>query len=427
MRRLRCLLLLSAVAFAGTAATPALAHEAHRAGAAQDAGGAGEVLVPGLAIVLAACLLARGYGRLAGRSPGATVGRPQATMLVFAIVALAVTLSPPVDATADALFSAHMGQHLSLILLIAPLLALGRGGLVSLAGLPERAGRTLGRMLARARVASLLRGRAGALAAWTAFCGVFAFWHVPGPYRWSLVSPVLHEGEHVMLLLSAYAFWSVIFARRDATIGYGERLLSLSTAAVLSGLPGALMILTQRRFYPVGDDLAAWGLTPVEDQQLAGLVMWIPGSFVFLAAITWLAFMWMQDAGRRAWSARPLASGLALAVLMPILLGLAACSPQAEAGTGQDAAAAGARVIAATGCGTCHVIPGIEGANGVVGPPLTQVGRRVFLAGLLRNTPDNMAYWLRRPQAVVPGNAMPDTGLSAEEARQVTAYLATLR
>jgi cytochrome c2 len=87
----------------------------------------------------------------------------------------------------------------------------------------------------------------------------------------------------------------------------------------------------------------------------------------------------------------------------------------------------GAAEIAQTGCGSCHTIPGITGADGLVGPPLNQMGRRIFVAGLLRNTPDNMIMWLRDPQAIVPGNAMPNMGLQEQQARDIAAYLYTLR
>ena len=87
----------------------------------------------------------------------------------------------------------------------------------------------------------------------------------------------------------------------------------------------------------------------------------------------------------------------------------------------------GAKLIQANGCGACHSIPGVNGADGVVGPPLDNIGRRVYLAGLLRNTPENMASWVQHPQAYVPGNAMPELGLTRDEARAITAYLQTLR
>jgi cytochrome c2 len=87
----------------------------------------------------------------------------------------------------------------------------------------------------------------------------------------------------------------------------------------------------------------------------------------------------------------------------------------------------GSTLIQQYGCGSCHTIPGISDADGLVGPPLTRMGSRVYLAGVLRNTPENMIAWLRDPQAFVPGNAMPNVGLDEPNARDVAAYLATLR
>lgn len=87
----------------------------------------------------------------------------------------------------------------------------------------------------------------------------------------------------------------------------------------------------------------------------------------------------------------------------------------------------GSALIRQNGCGACHMIPGIENANGDVGPPLIAVGRRIYLAGVVRNTPEGMVTWLRNPQAVVPGNAMPNMHLDERDARDIAAYLYTLR
>ena len=78
------------------------------------------------------------------------------------------------------------------------------------------------------------------------------------------------------------------------------------------------------------------------------------------------------------------------------------------------------------GCGTCHVIPGVVGAQGTVGPPLTDFGRRQYIAGTLPNTPDNLIHWLQDPQAIEPGTAMPGLGVTPAEARDMAAYLYTL-
>jgi cytochrome c len=75
------------------------------------------------------------------------------------------------------------------------------------------------------------------------------------------------------------------------------------------------------------------------------------------------------------------------------------------------------------GCGGCHTIPGVPGADGQVGPPLGQFRQRVFIAGSLPNTADNLVKWVARPSDFHPGSAMPDTGISNSEARDVAAFL----
>jgi cytochrome c2 len=87
----------------------------------------------------------------------------------------------------------------------------------------------------------------------------------------------------------------------------------------------------------------------------------------------------------------------------------------------------GAKLIAKTGCGACHSIPGIDNARGQVGPPLDNIGDRTIIAGLLPNTPENMMRWIAAPQSIVPGNAMPNMGLSAQDAADIAAYLETLK
>ena len=79
------------------------------------------------------------------------------------------------------------------------------------------------------------------------------------------------------------------------------------------------------------------------------------------------------------------------------------------------------------GCATCHTIPGVEGAQGLVGPPLDRIGSRVYLAGQLENTPANMMRWIRDPQGIEPGTAMPNLRVSEQDGRDIAAYLYTLQ
>lgn len=112
-----------------------------------------------------------------------------------------------------------------------------------------------------------------------------------------------------------------------------------------------------------------------------------------------------------------------------VLLAAAACreqpAPRPPAAAGGDVRG-GAAAIRAYGCGSCHTIPGIDGADGLVGPPLTSWRHRSFIAGTLPNSAENLARWIVRPEAVRPGTAMPDLGVTEADARDIAAYLLTL-
>ena len=113
------------------------------------------------------------------------------------------------------------------------------------------------------------------------------------------------------------------------------------------------------------------------------------------------------------------------------VVALAACGGADPGGSTVDAAAigdvdAGHDAIRAHGCGSCHTIPGIVGADATVGPPLTDWAQRVYIAGSLVNSPEALQRWILDPQEVEPGTAMPDVGLTEREAADVAAYLFTL-
>jgi cytochrome c1 len=90
-------------------------------------------------------------------------------------------------------------------------------------------------------------------------------------------------------------------------------------------------------------------------------------------------------------------------------------------------AAVGHDLIRDTGCTACHTIPGVRGADGVVGPPLTAFGRRGYIAGRVSNNPSNLVRWLSDPREIDPETVMPRVGLSPQQARDVAAYLYTLQ
>jgi len=86
----------------------------------------------------------------------------------------------------------------------------------------------------------------------------------------------------------------------------------------------------------------------------------------------------------------------------------------------------GKSLLRAYGCIACHTVPGVAGADGMVGPPLTDWSERVYIAGMLPNTPENLVTWIMDPQAIVPGNAMPQLGVSEEDAKDIASFLYTL-
>jgi cytochrome c1 len=120
-------------------------------------------------------------------------------------------------------------------------------------------------------------------------------------------------------------------------------------------------------------------------------------------------------------------SWLRLALIAAALTFLAGCERPASDPSVVGDPVQGAKLIGRFGCGSCHMIPGISGAGGLVGPPLEHIGERTIIAGVLANTPENMESWLENPQAIVPGNAMPNMELNDNEAKDVAAYLYTLR
>jgi cytochrome c1 len=129
---------------------------------------------------------------------------------------------------------------------------------------------------------------------------------------------------------------------------------------------------------------------------------------------------------------RPTRARRALAGLAPLLFAMLVMPMAARAaGPAWSVAGGDARrgpgLMQGYGCTACHTIPGVANAQGNVGPPLTRFADRTYIAGMLRNTPANLVRWIRDPQGVVPGNAMPNMGVSDAQARDIAAYLYTLR
>jgi cytochrome c1 len=113
---------------------------------------------------------------------------------------------------------------------------------------------------------------------------------------------------------------------------------------------------------------------------------------------------------------------------MSIVLGtISACSDPSLHPKAPGDAERGRALLQQYGCGACHRIPGIRNAIGTIGPPLDRLGRRVYVAGVLVNSPAELARWIREPDVAKPGTAMPNANVTEQDARDIVAYLYGLR
>jgi putative membrane protein len=251
------------------------------------------VLVPFLAVDL---LYAVGLLRL-WRRAGAGRGVPVWRALLFALglAALFVALISPLDAAANASFAIHMAQHMLLVVVAAPLIALGRGGIVLLTALPAplrrpAAGmRHLRRIFATVPAATLLHG------------ATIWLWHAPGLYEAALASEPIHYAEHLTMLGTGVLFWwSVLNAGRAMPLGHGAGIAALFLTMLHTGFLGILITLAPAPLYASYATAAPfWDLSPLEDQQLAGIAMLLPGGIGYLAGALALLAAWLNAAAAR--------------------------------------------------------------------------------------------------------------------------------
>jgi putative membrane protein len=353
---------------------------------------------------------------------------------------MAVALIGPVDAVSDQLFSAHMLQHELLMLVAAPLIAVGAPAFGYLWALPRSARRRAGAWLApRGAVRTMFKWLTLPAAAWLLHAAAICVWHVPKLFDLAVRNEAVHAAQHASFFGTALLFWWGLVRGRYGRLDYGAAVVYVFTTAVYTGALGALLTISPRPLYAAyATSTAPWGLTALEDQQIGGLVMWVPAGVIYTAVGLFLFAGWLRDSERRADLIfhRPAAraTGRTLRRILPLLplvvLTLPSCGGDvyraAAAMTGGDPQQ-GSRALSRYGCVTCHTIPGIREARGQVGPPLTEIAARVYLAGHLPNTPDNMVRWIQHPREVEPHTAMPDAGVTDTDARHIAAYLYTLR
>jgi cytochrome c oxidase assembly factor CtaG len=214
-------------------------------------------------------------------------------------IVLAVGVVSPLHALGGVLFSAHMTQHELLMVVAAPLLVLGRPVVAFVWALP-RGWRVRAGAWARARWVrrgwSSLTSPAVASAL---HAGALVLWHLPGPYEATYFSEPLHALQHVSFLATALVFWWALL--RPARGREGEAIVYLFAATLLTGALGALLAFAPALWYPhYAATTGPWGITPLDDQQLGGVIMWVPGGGSYLLAALALFAAWLRASERRA-------------------------------------------------------------------------------------------------------------------------------
>lgn len=253
-------------------------------------------------LALTALVYGRGRARLGRRIAVHSVRARSRTdarrALAFSIglVVLAAALLSPLDALASTLFSAHMVQHLVLMLVAAPLLAYARPMAALAAGLPAA-----GREVAHGTTGDVLRSTARALAkplvVWTVGTLVLWAWHVPILYEAALSNDAVHVVEHASFLGAALLFWSVVLgsgARRG--VARPVAMLLVLASSVPGSALGAVLLLASKPFYPAhAPGARAWDVSPLGDQQVAGGLMWGPPTLLYVVVLGWLLVRWFAE------------------------------------------------------------------------------------------------------------------------------------
>lgn len=263
-------------------------------------------------LVVAGSLYGRGWWRLHSRSqrPGLPAGRGNAQLprplatgwrlaaYLGGLSVIGVALMSPIAALDDQLFFVHMFQHELLITVAPPLLLLANPMPFSMWGLPDRARRALGRLLApRSAVRRGLQRLTAPGIVWMAFTGFLVGWHDPGAYNATLRSELLHDLEHITFFGSAMLFWWHVI---DAAPHWRPRSHGFRLGYVFSALPantviGVIIAFANQPTYTYYDTVPRlWGLTVLEDQMIAGVIMWILGGLAYLLAALILISHWVR-------------------------------------------------------------------------------------------------------------------------------------
>ena len=211
---------------------------------------------------------------------------------------LCVALLSPLHPLGEALFSAHMAQHELLMVAVAPLFVLARPLVALLWGLPFAWRRALGKWSKRTAILRTWGLLAHPMTAWSVHAAALWLWHIPRFFQATLDNDWIHSAQHVSFLGTALLFWWSLFYAHGK-VRYGSSVLYLFTTAVHTSILGALLTFSSTIWYPVYTATTSnWGLTPLEDQQVGGLIMWIPAGLVYVIGGLILFAEWLRESDR---------------------------------------------------------------------------------------------------------------------------------
>ncbi len=272
---------------------------------------------PALAWVLSAALLYWLGGRklTVSRSDGRRQWRTAA--FVGGLAAIVIALDSPIDGLADRLLWVHMLQHILLLLVAPPLLALARPWNRMWHGFPLDTRRVLAQWVSTGRWSALLRATAGVLAqplpSWLLFNLVLLGWHLPAAYDAALSSPVVHASEHFLFFATGLLFWTRVIDSPPWRSRLSEtgRAVYVGSSLVVSWVLAIVLADAGHALYSPYADLASrpGGLTALSDQQLGAGAMWVLGSLPFTIAILSIVYRWLEPkrTGPSSPATRPLA------------------------------------------------------------------------------------------------------------------------
>lgn len=254
-----------------------------------------------LPLLLFCALYSGGVRKIWARSAvGRGVTRWQVAAFAAGNLMLVVALLSPLDPLGGALFSAHMLQHLLFMLVVAPLLVYAAPLAPVLIVLPRSWRRRAGKVSRLPQVRSVVALVRHPLAVWSIQAIVLWIWHIPVLYDAALSSQLVHSLQHGAFLSASMLFWWVVIQPHGRrTLELGTAVIFIFTTAMHSSALGALLTFAPAVWYEGHlPFVAAWDLTVLEDQQLAGLLMWVPAGVVYLLAALLAFGLWLRSVDR---------------------------------------------------------------------------------------------------------------------------------